>query len=146
VTHVLEINELDFETEVLEADLPFLLDFTATWCGPCKALAPVLEALATETQGALKVGKVDLDSAPALATRYGIRGAPTLLVFRGGREVQRQVGAGTKSSLQKLVEKSAGWRPPPAAHSGDRRFVAQRAQLVGCEAPRREQLVRVSAR
>lgn len=104
MTQVLEINELNFETVVLQSDTPFLLDFTAVWCGPCKALAPVLEALAHEQRDALKVGKVDIDSAPALATRFGIRGAPTVLVFKHGQEVQRRVGAGNKSALLALLD------------------------------------------
>lgn len=104
MTSVLEINDLNFEREVLQSDKPFLLDFTATWCGPCKALAPVLEALAAETAGAVRVGKLDIDSSPDVATRLGIRGAPTLVVFRDGKEVKRRVGAGSKSALRELVE------------------------------------------
>jgi thioredoxin 1 len=98
-----EINELNFDTEVLQSEQPFLLDFTATWCGPCKALTPVLEGLARETRGLLKVGKIDIDSSPNIASRFGIRGAPTLLVFQGGREIKRRVGAGNKRMLQELV-------------------------------------------
>ena len=98
-----EINELNFEAEVLQSDTPFLLDFTAQWCGPCKALSPLLEQLAKENTGKLRVGKLDIDEAPDLVRRFGIRGAPTLLVFRNGREVQRQVGAGNKTSLRALV-------------------------------------------
>ncbi len=103
MTKIHEINELNFDSEVLEAPMPVLVDFAAAWCGPCKTLAPWLETLAAEREGKLKVAKVDVDSAPSLATRYGVRGAPTLVLFQGGRELRRQVGAGTERSLYALA-------------------------------------------
>lgn len=103
MTHVLEINDLNFDREVLQSDRPFLLDFTAAWCGPCKALAPILEELAAETAGAVRVGKLDIDGSPDVATRLGVRGAPTLVVFRDGKEVKRRIGAGNKRTLRELV-------------------------------------------
>jgi thioredoxin 1 len=104
MSEVREINDLNFETEVLQSDTPFLLDFGAAWCGPCKALKPVLEALAIEHAGSLKVGKIDVDLSPDVATRFGIRGMPTLVVFRAGSEVRRRVGAGSKSALLALID------------------------------------------
>lgn len=98
-----DIDEQNFAREVLESEEPFLLDFTATWCGPCKVLAPVLEKLAAETTGRLRVGKIDIDESPGVAARYGIRGAPTLLVFRGGRESARHVGVTTEKRLRELA-------------------------------------------
>lgn len=100
---VYEINELNFDEEVLQAATPVLLDFTATWCAPCRSLSVLLEELARERGQTLKVAKVDVDDAPALAARYGVRGTPTLLLIENGREVRRQVGAGTRRSLQALV-------------------------------------------
>ena len=103
MTHVCEINELNFDEEVLASERPVLLNFSNQWCGPCKSLAPVLEGLAAENLSTLKVGKLDIDGSPSLATRFGIRGAPTLLVFRDGKEVSRRLGAGSKGALLALL-------------------------------------------
>jgi len=103
MSQVREINELNFDTEVLGASTPVLLDFTAAWCGPCKAMTPALEALAEETHGTLVVGKVDVDTSPDLASRFGVRGMPTLVVLRDGHEVKRRVGAANKAALLALV-------------------------------------------
>ena len=101
--NVLDINDLNFETEVMKADVPFLLDFGAVWCGPCKALAPVVEKLADEYVGKVKVGKLDIDDSPAVASKFGIRGVPTVVVFRGGKESGRHVGMTNKETLVKLL-------------------------------------------
>ncbi len=101
--NVLEINDLNFDTEVLGAREPFLLDFTATWCGPCRMLAPIVERLADENVGAMKVGKLDIDESPVVAAKLGIRGAPTIVVFKGGKEVARHVGVTNKQRLLELV-------------------------------------------
>ncbi len=101
--NVLEINELNFETEVLAAKEPFLLDFSATWCGPCKALTPVLETIADENVGRLKVGKIDIDESPGIAAKFGVRGAPTLIVFKAGKEAGRHLGLTTPQKLLALV-------------------------------------------
>jgi thioredoxin 1 len=93
-THVLTIDDQNFESEVLGASVPFLLDFTATWCAPCKTIAPILETLAAESLGRYRIGKIDIDSSPATAIRLSVRGAPTLVVFRG---------AGSKSTLLALI-------------------------------------------
>jgi thioredoxin 1 len=84
--NVLEINDLNFETEVVKSGVPFLLDFSAVWCGPCKALTPIVERLADEYKGKVRVGKLDIDDSPAVASKFGIKSVPTILVFKEGRE------------------------------------------------------------
>jgi thioredoxin 1 len=101
--NVLEINDLNFETEVLKSSVPFLLDFSATWCGPCKALAPVVEKLADEYTGKVRVGKLDIDDSPGVTNKFGIRGVPTILIFKGGAESGRHVGMTNKETLLKLL-------------------------------------------
>src|SRR5688500_17473193 len=101
--NILVIDDDNFENEVLGSTEPFLLDFSATWCGPCKALAPVVEKLARATSGTLRVGTIDIDDAPEVAARYGIRGAPTILVFRDGKEAARHVGVTTEKRLRELA-------------------------------------------
>jgi thioredoxin 1 len=90
--HPIEITDANFEQEVLKSDIPVLIDFWAVWCGPCKMIAPHIEALANEYEGKAKIGKLDVDSYPDLATHYGIRGIPTILIFRDGKVVDRIVG------------------------------------------------------
>jgi thioredoxin 1 len=98
------IDDMNFDTEVLGSKQPFLLDFSATWCGPCKALQPLLEALAQEQQGRLRIGKLDIDDSPAVAARLGVRGAPTLVLFRDGQELARKLGFANKQALQTLAQ------------------------------------------
>jgi thioredoxin 1 len=99
---VQKVTDSSFDTEVLKSDRPVLLDFTATWCGPCKALAPIVEDVAREYDGKLKVAKLDIDDSPQTASRFGIRGVPTVLVFKNGKEVARQVGLVPKPRLVAL--------------------------------------------
>jgi thioredoxin 1 len=101
--NVLEINDLNFETEVLKSTVPFLLDFGAAWCGPCKVLSPIVDKLADEYTGKVRVGKLDIDEAPGIATKFGIRGVPTVVVFKGGAEAARHVGVTNKETLVKLL-------------------------------------------
>ena len=101
--NILEINDLNFETEVLQAKEPFLLDFSAVWCGPCKMLSPIVEKIADENLGKIKVGKLDIDDSPGVAAKFGIRGVPTVVVFKGGKESARHVGVTNKETLLKLV-------------------------------------------
>jgi thioredoxin 1 len=101
--HVEEIDDLNFDAEVLTSKQPFLLDFSAVWCAPCKALNPIIESLADQYRGQLRVGKLDIDSSPAVATRFGVRGAPTVLVFRDGKEHARRIGLSSRDALVKLA-------------------------------------------
>ena len=101
--NIREFTHENFDHEVLKSDLPVLVDFTATWCGPCKALAPIVEKIADEFEGKVKVGKLDIDDSPAVATKFGIRGVPTVVVFKGGKEAARHVGVTNKETLVKLL-------------------------------------------
>jgi thioredoxin 1 len=100
--NVLSFNDQNFDAEVLKSDVPVLVDFTATWCGPCKALAPVVEKLADEFEGRVKVGKLDIDAAPETTRKYGVRSVPTVMVFQGGQKKAQHVGGNT--NRDKLVQ------------------------------------------
>ncbi|MFW6087571.1 MAG: thioredoxin [Myxococcota bacterium] len=104
--NVHSVNDLNFDQEVLKADLPVLVDFTATWCGPCRQIAPLVEQLANEYEGRVKVTKLDIDESPGTAQKFGIRGVPTLYVFKGGEVVGQQVGAVPKNALSQMVERA----------------------------------------
>jgi thioredoxin 1 len=108
------IDDLHFEREVLASEQPYLLVFSALWCAPCKALNPILAQIASEFRGSLRVGTIDIDDSPGVAARYGVRGAPTLLMFRGGREVGRRLGFTNKPNLLALT----GLTTPVAATAG----------------------------
>ena len=96
-------NDLNFDAEVLKSDRPVLVDFTATWCGPCRALAPIVDQIADELEGKVKVGKLDIDDSPMTAGKYGVRGVPTVMVFKGGERAAQHVGLTTKQKLIALV-------------------------------------------
>lgn len=96
---VIPVNDKDFEEQVLLADGPVLVDFWAEWCGPCKNLMPIVEEVATELGPKLKVVKVNIDESPEAPTKYGVRGIPTLMVFKGGKVVDTRIGGLPKSQL-----------------------------------------------
>jgi len=102
---VTEVNDANFQKEVLESDQPVLVDFWAAWCGPCRALAPVVDQVATQYNGKLRVMKMDVDSNTATPSRYGIRGIPALLLFKGGVPVDNIVGFVPKDTIDKSIEK-----------------------------------------
>jgi thioredoxin 1 len=101
--NVLNITDAQFSSEVLESDIPVLLDFTAVWCGPCKAIAPLLDQLAESQKGKIKVCKIDIDANQATPNQFGVQSIPTLLLFKGGKVAARQVGSLSKPALDKFV-------------------------------------------
>jgi thioredoxin 1 len=104
----LTLEASQFDAEVLNSDVPVLVDFWATWCGPCLRIAPAVEEIAGELAGQAKVFKVDVDSNGDLAGQFDIMSIPALLVFKGGKEVDRMVGAGSKEDIKALVQKHIG--------------------------------------
>jgi len=104
--HVIEVTDASFDSEVLAHEQPTLVDFWATWCPPCRAIAPHVDALAEQFQGRVRVGKLDVDENPSIAERYDVRSIPTLLVFKGGKVVGQIVGAASRAKLEELVQRA----------------------------------------
>jgi thioredoxin 1 len=102
--HVRPITEATFDAEVLESPIPVLVDFATAWCPPCRVLAPILDRLAAETDGRIRIASVAADEWPSLAARYGVRGYPTVIAFAGGKERARHLGATSKERLLQMVE------------------------------------------
>jgi thioredoxin 2 len=105
-----DADSSSFDAEV-DASIPVLVDFWAAWCGPCKWVTPTIEALANEKAGQLKVVRLDVDKEPAIASRYGVQGIPTLLLMRAGEEVDRLVGAASKDQLESWLQSQLGLAP-----------------------------------
>lgn len=101
--NVQEFNDLNFDAEVIKSSDTVLVDFTATWCGPCKQLAPIVAQVADELAGSLKVGKLDIDQSPLTASKYGIRSVPTLMIFKNGERTAIHTGAVPKATLLKFI-------------------------------------------
>jgi len=105
---VSEFTETNFEQEVLKSSEPVLVDFWAPWCGPCRMIAPVVEELASEYTGSVKIGKMNVDDSQGVASKYGVSSIPTLLLFKGGDVVERFVGVQPKAKLQEALDAAKG--------------------------------------
>jgi thioredoxin 1 len=104
--NIVEVTDSNFQTEILGSKLPVLVDFWATWCAPCRAIAPHVEALAKDYDGKVRVGKCDIDSNPEVATQYDIRSIPTLLVFKDGKVAGQVVGAVPRAKIEDMIKKT----------------------------------------
>lgn len=102
-----QITDGNFEQEVLQSDVPVLIDFWAPWCGPCRAVGPIIDELATEYDGKVRVVKMNVDENPATPTKFGIRAIPTLVLFKKGETVEQITGAVTKAALKELIDAKA---------------------------------------
>lgn len=102
---IVEVTDANFDADVLKSDKPVLVDFWATWCGPCRAIAPIVEELAKEYQGKIKIGKMDVDANSSTPMRYKVTGIPTLLVFKDGQVVEQLVGYRPKEAIAQALDK-----------------------------------------
>jgi thioredoxin 1 len=103
---VLQLSDDSFSNDVLQSDLPVLVDFWASWCAPCKAIGPVIDGLADEYAGRVKIAKLNVDENPATPGQYGVRGIPTLILFKDGKVLDQVVGAVPKNQLESLLKKA----------------------------------------
>lgn len=106
--NVKEVSDSSFENDVLKSDQPVLVDFWAAWCAPCRMLAPTVEAVADKYAGNARVVKLNVDDNPSVSQRYGIKGIPTLILFKNGREEERVVGATSEGAISRMIEKHIG--------------------------------------
>src|SRR5262249_41036608 len=102
---IVEVTDANFDQDVLKSEQPVLVDFWATWCGPCRAIAPIVDELATQYQGKVKIGKMDVDRNSATPMRYRVTGIPTLLVFKGGKVVEQMVGYKSKEDIEQALDR-----------------------------------------
>jgi thioredoxin 1 len=103
---LLQVNDKNFTAEVLQSDIPVLVDFWATWCGPCRAISPIVEDLAKEFSGRVKITKLNVDENPSTPSQYGVRGIPALILFKEGKVFDQIVGSVPKARLKALIEKA----------------------------------------
>jgi thioredoxin 1 len=101
----IEVSDVTFERDVLQADRPVLVDFWAAWCAPCRMLAPTVDAVAEIYKSRARVAKLNVDDNPSISQRYGIKGIPTLILFKGGHEEERIVGATSKEAIARMIDK-----------------------------------------
>lgn len=106
--NLIEFTDQNFEQEVLKSGVPVLVDFWAPWCGPCRMIAPVVEELAGEYAGSVKIGKLNIDESPNAAQQYGVASIPTLMIFKGGQPIDQVVGVQPKSRLQQKLDEAKG--------------------------------------
>jgi thioredoxin 1 len=105
---VKDITDNNFETEVMKSNVPVLVDFWAEWCPPCRAMTPIVESLAQKFGGSAKIVKLNVDDNPSVTQRFGIKGIPTMIVFKGGKEAERLVGATNEGAIARLIEEQIG--------------------------------------
>jgi thioredoxin 1 len=117
---IVHVSDATFDAEVLNSEIPVLVDFWAEWCGPCKMIAPVLDEIASEYDGKLKVCKVDVDANPDIPPKFGIRGIPTLIVFKGGNAEATKVGALSKTQLTEFIHRRPVQDPAHRIYPGSR--------------------------
>ena len=103
---IMEVTDANFDQDVLKSDRPVMIDFWAAWCGPCKALAPIVDEVAQSYSGRVRIGKMDVDKNVATAQRYGVRGIPTLLIFKGGQVKEQIVGYVSRDVIEKALDKN----------------------------------------
>jgi thioredoxin 1 len=103
--HVTEVSDSSFEKDVLQSDMPVLVDFWAAWCAPCRMLAPTVDAVAELYVASARVVKLNVDDNPSISQRYGIKGIPTLILFKAGKEEERVVGATSKEAISRMIDK-----------------------------------------
>jgi len=103
---IMELSDATFDAEVINSEVPVLVDFWAPWCGPCRAVAPIVEEISSTYEGQLKVGKLNVDENPSTTMKFGIRSIPTLLVFKGGEAIEQIIGAVPKGEIERAVGKA----------------------------------------